>query len=100
MPAYALLALAIIGEVIGTSAMKASDGFTKLAPSVLTVVGYAAAFYFLSQILDRIPVGIAYAVWAGGGIVLIALVGWVVFGQKPDLPGFAGMGRSWRECSS
>ncbi len=92
MPAYGILALAIIGEVIGTSAMKASEGFTRLGPSVVVVLGYAAAFFFLSQVLDRIPVGIAYAVWAGGGIVLIALVAWIVYGQRPDLAGFAGMG--------
>lgn len=92
MPAYAILALAIIGEVVATSAMKASEGFTRLGPSILVVLGYAAAFFFLSQVLDRIPVGIAYAVWAGGGIVLVALVAWIVYGQRPDLAGFVGMG--------
>lgn len=92
MSAYVLLTLAIIGEVVGTSAMKASEGFTRLGPSAITVVGYATAFFFLAQVLDRIPVGIAYAVWAGGGIVLVALVAWVLFGQKPDLAGFVGMG--------
>jgi multidrug transporter EmrE-like cation transporter len=92
MPAYAILALAIVGEVVATSAMKASEGFTKLGPSILVLVGYAAAFFFLSQVLDRIPVGIAYAVWAGGGIVLVALVAWIVYGQRPDLAGFVGMG--------
>jgi multidrug transporter EmrE-like cation transporter len=92
MPAYAILALAIIGEVVATSAMKASEGFTRLGPSVLVVVGYAAAFFFLSKTLDRIPVGIAYAVWAGGGIVLVALIAWAVYGQRPDFAGFAGMG--------
>lgn len=92
MNPYALLALAIIGEVVGTGAMKASEGFTRLGPSAITVAGYAAAFFFLAQVLDRIPVGIAYAVWAGGGIVLVALVAWALFGQKPDLAGFVGMG--------
>jgi multidrug transporter EmrE-like cation transporter len=92
MPAYAILALAIIGEVVGTSAMKASEGFTRLGPSVVVIVGYAVAFFFLSQVLDRIPVGIAYAVWAGGGIVLVALLAWILYGQRPDLAGFAGMG--------
>lgn len=92
MPAYAILALAIIGEVIATSAMKASEGFTRLGPSIVVLLGYAAAFFFLSQVLDRIPVGIAYAVWAGGGIVLVALVAWIVYGQKPDLAGVVGMG--------
>ncbi len=92
MPAYAILALAIVGEVVATGAMKASEGFTRLGPSILVLVGYSAAFFFLSQVLDRIPVGIAYAVWAGGGIVLVALVAWIVYGQKPDLAGFVGMG--------
>ncbi|WP_136617444.1 MULTISPECIES: SMR family transporter [Mesorhizobium] len=92
MPAYAILALAIIGEVVATSAMKASEGFTRLGPSILVLLGYAAAFFFLSQVLDRIPVGVAYAIWAGGGIVLVALVAWIVYGQRPDLAGFVGMG--------
>ncbi|MFV0369370.1 MAG: SMR family transporter [Hyphomicrobiaceae bacterium] len=92
MPAYLLLTLGIIGEVIGANAMKASEGFTRLGPSAITVAGYAAAFFFLAQVLDRIPVGIAYAVWAGGGIVLVALVAWVMFGQRPDLAGVVGMG--------
>ncbi|AZO41006.1 MULTISPECIES: SMR family transporter [Mesorhizobium] len=92
MPAYAILALAIIGEVVATSAMKASEGFTRPGPSILVLLGYAAAFFFLSQVLDRIPVGVAYAVWAGGGIVLVALVAWIVYGQRPDLAGFVGMG--------
>jgi multidrug transporter EmrE-like cation transporter len=91
MPAYAILALAIVGEVIATSAMKASEGFTRLGPSMLVLLGYAAAFFFLSQVLDRIPVGVAYAVWAGGGIVLVALVAWIVYGQRPDAAGFVGM---------
>lgn len=92
MPAYVFLSFAIIAEVVGTSAMKASAGFTRLGPSLLTAASYLAAFYLLSQVLDRIPLGIAYAVWAGGGIVLVALAAWVAFGQKPDLAGFVGMG--------
>ncbi|NGN44267.1 QacE family quaternary ammonium compound efflux SMR transporter [Mesorhizobium sp. CGMCC 1.15528] len=92
MPAYAILALAIICEVVATSAMKAAEGFTKPGPSALVILGYAAAFFFLSQVLDRIPLGIAYAIWAGGGIALVGLVAWVVYGQRPDLAGFAGMG--------
>ncbi|RJG44061.1 MULTISPECIES: SMR family transporter [unclassified Mesorhizobium] len=92
MPAYAILALAIICEVVATSAMKAAEGFTRPGPSVLVILGYAAAFFFLSQVLDRIPLGIAYAIWAGGGIALVGLVAWVVYGQRPDLAGFAGMG--------
>lgn len=92
MPAYAILALAIIGEVVATSALKASEGFTRLWPSALVIIGYAAAFFFLSLVLDRIPVGIAYAIWAGGGIVLVAGAAWLWFGQRPDLAGFVGMG--------
>jgi multidrug transporter EmrE-like cation transporter len=92
MPAYAILALAIICEVVATSAMKAAEGFTRPGPSVLVILGYAAAFFFLSQVLDRIPLGIAYAIWAGGGIALVGLVAWIVYGQRPDLAGFAGMG--------
>ena len=91
MPAYAILAIAIVGEVMGTSAMKASEGFTRLGPSILTVAGYAVAFFCLAQVLDRIPVGTAYAVWAGGGIVLVALFAWAFFGQRPDFAGFLGM---------
>lgn len=59
---------------------------------MLVLLGYATAFFFLSQVLDRIPVGVAYAVWAGGGIVLVALVAWIVYGQRPDVAGFVGMG--------
>ncbi len=92
MPAYAILALAIVGEVIATTAMKASEGFTKLTPSIIVVVGYGAALFLLSQVLDRIPIGIAYAIWAGGGIVLVAAFAWAMYGQKPDLAGFVGIG--------
>jgi multidrug transporter EmrE-like cation transporter len=92
MPAYALLALAIISEVIGTTAMKASEGFTKLGPAIVVVLGFGVAFYCLSVVLDTIPVGTAYAVWAGGGIVLTAIASWIVFGQRPDAAGFVGMG--------
>jgi multidrug transporter EmrE-like cation transporter len=92
MPAYLVLALAIVGEVIATSALKASAGFTRLGPSLLVVGGYAAAFYFLSRVLHVIPVGTAYAIWSGGGIVLVALAAWAIYGQVPDAAGFFGMG--------
>ena len=85
------LSLAIVSEVIGTSFLKSSDGFTKLAPSVVVVMAYGFAFYFLSLSLRVIPVGIAYAIWAGTGIVLIALVGWAVFGQSLDLTAMVGI---------
>lgn len=86
-----LLGLAIVAEVIGTSALKTSEGFSKLWPSVVVVVSYGAAFYLLALTLRTIPVGIAYAVWSGVGVVLIALIGWIVFGQKLDAAGVLGM---------
>ena len=89
--AYAYLFVAIVAEVIGTTALKASEEFTKLFPSVVVVVGYGMAFYFLSLVLRTIPVGIAYAVWSGVGIVLIAIAGAVVFRQIPDVPAIIGM---------
>lgn len=89
---WILLTIAIVSEVIATSALKASEGFTRLGPSVLVVVGYASAFYFLSLTLRSIPVGIAYAVWSGVGVVLITLVGWLWLDQKLDAPALIGMG--------
>lgn len=91
MNAYVSLAVAIVAEVIATSALKASDGFSKLLPSVLVVLGYGIAFYFLSLTLRTMPVGVAYAVWSGVGIVLISALGWVFFGQKLDPAALAGM---------
>ena len=92
MKSWLLLAVAIIGEVAATSALKSSDGFTKLAPSAVVVVGYGVAFYFLSLALRSIPVGIAYAVWAGLGIVLVAGIAWLLHGQKLDAWAFFGIG--------
>ncbi|MGJ7456741.1 DMT family transporter [Halomonas sp. RA08-2] len=92
MMAFVYLALAIVAEVIATSALKATEGFTRLWPSLLVVVGYGVAFYMLSLVLRTIPVGIAYAIWAGLGIVLVAVVGVVVYGQRPDLPAVIGIG--------
>ena len=89
---WTLLGLAILAEVVGTSAMKASEGFSKVLPSLITVLFYGIAFYLLSLTLRTIPVGIAYAVWSGVGIVLISLVAWVLYGQKLDLAGLIGMG--------
>ncbi|WP_291012888.1 multidrug efflux SMR transporter [Hydrogenophaga sp.] len=91
MNAWLLLALAIVAEVIGTSALKASEGFTRLAPSGLVVVGYAVSFYCLSLVLRTIPVGVAYAIWSGLGILLITVVAWVVYDQTVDLAGVLGM---------
>jgi len=92
MNAWLVLGTAIVAEVIGTSALKASEGFTRLVPSAVVVVGYSVAFYCLSLVLKTLPVGIAYAVWSGLGIVLITLVAFVMYGQKIDLPGLIGMG--------
>jgi small multidrug resistance pump len=86
------LCIAIVLEVVATSALKASDGFTRLWPSVVVVVGYAAAFYLLALTLRSMPVGVVYAVWSGVGVVLITLVGWLVFKQELDLPAFIGIG--------
>jgi small multidrug resistance pump len=88
---YLYLAIAIVAEVIGTSALKAAEGFTRLLPSLVVVVGYGAAFYFLSLALKVIPVGIAYAIWSGAGVALITLIGWIVFEQRLDAPALAGL---------
>ena len=82
---------AIVSEVVATSALKASDGFTRPWPAVVVVVGYAIAFYFLALTLRTLPVGIAYAVWSGVGIVLISLLGWLLFGQRLDAPALLGI---------
>lgn len=89
---FVYLVLAIIAEVIATSALKASMGFTRPLPSLLVVGGYGVAFYLLSLVLRSLPVGVTYAIWAGLGIVLVTLVGVVVFGEKPDVPAIVGIG--------
>ena len=89
--AYLYLAIAIVAEVIGTSALKAAEGFTRPLPSLVVIVGYGAAFYFLSLALKTIPVGIAYAIWSGIGVALITLIGWVVFKQRLDAPALFGL---------
>jgi small multidrug resistance pump len=86
------LLLAIVTEVIGTSALKASDGFSRLGPSLVVVFGYSCAFFFLSLTLRTIPVGIAYAIWSGVGVALITLVGWIAFDQRLDAPAMIGIG--------
>lgn len=88
---YFYLAIAIVAEVIATSALKSSEEFSKLVPSLVVVIGYGVAFYFLSLVLKTIPVGIAYAIWSGMGVVLIALVGVVIFGERLDWPAILGM---------
>ena len=92
MPHWIYLAIAIVAEVIATSALKASHEFTRLIPTIIVVTGYLTAFYFLTLSLRVIPVGVAYAIWAGLGIVLIAIISWILYGQKLDLPALLGMG--------
>lgn len=89
---YLFLALAIVVEVIGTTALKATENFTRLWPSLLTVVCYAASFYLLTFSLKVLPTGIAYAIWSGVGIVLISIVSWIVYKQSLDLPALVGLG--------
>ncbi|WP_375169822.1 DMT family transporter [Marinobacter sp.] len=91
MTNWLFLAMAIVAEVVATSSLKASEGFTRLWPSLVVVVGYGVAFYLLGLALRTIPVGTAYAIWAGLGIVLVAAAGWLVFGQKLDAWGIVGM---------
>lgn len=88
---YLLLAMAIILEVVGSSFLKASEGFTKWLPSTIVVVAFIVSFYFLSLVLKTIPLGIAYAIWSGVGIVLTATIGLIVFKQKLDLPAIIGI---------
>jgi small multidrug resistance pump len=89
---YLFLSVAIAAEVAGTTFLKLSDGFTRPVPSVLTVLGYGVSFYFLSVALRSIPTGIAYAIWSGVGIILIALIAWLFQGQKLDAAAVGGMG--------
>jgi small multidrug resistance pump len=91
MKSWVYLMVAIVAEIVGTSGLKASDGFSKLWPSLLTVAGYGTSFFFLSLTLRTIPMSVAYAVWSGVGIVLITLVGWIFFGQRLDLPAMIGI---------
>ncbi len=88
---YLYLALAIILEVIGSSFLKASNGFSKLLPSIITVVAMCGCFFFLSQALKSIPLGFAYAIWAGVGIILTALVSVIIFKQNLDIPAIIGI---------
>ncbi|MGE4325426.1 MAG: multidrug efflux SMR transporter [Pseudodonghicola sp.] len=93
MPAhYLYLILAVAAETIGTSALQASQQFSRLMPSILVLVAYTVSFYLLSQVLRVMPVGIVYAIWSGLGIVFIAMIGFVVFGQRLDLPAVLGLG--------
>lgn len=91
MKPWIFLGIAIVGEVVATSALKASDGFTRPVPSLIVAAGYIAAFYFLSLALRSIPVGVAYAIWAGLGVVLLSVFAWFHYGQKLDAAAGVGM---------
>jgi small multidrug resistance pump len=91
MKAWLTLGVAILAEVIGTSALKASDGFSQLLPSIVVIVGYGVAFFCLSLTLRQMPIGIAYAVWSGAGTALIALIGVVLYKQRLDMPAMIGI---------
>jgi small multidrug resistance pump len=90
--AYVYLMIAIVGEVIGTSMLKTSEGMSKLWPTCASILAYAVTFYFLSLTLKTIPTGIAYAIWSGVGIVLITAIGWVFFKQALDAAAICGLG--------
>lgn len=92
MNGWLALSIAIVAEVIATSALNMSNGMSRWLPASIVVAGYATAFWFLGQCLKTIPVGIAYGVWAGVGIVLIALIGWIVFKQALDMAAMLGIG--------
>ncbi len=92
MKNWIFLSIAILGEVIATTTLKSTDGFSKLIPSIVVLIGYSVSFYFLSLSLKSIPIGFAYAVWAGIGVSLVTLIAWIVYDQKIDAWGFVGIG--------
>ena len=92
MNKWVYLTLAIFSEVMATASLKSTEGFSKRWHSVIVLVGYSAAFYFLSLTLDTIPIGVAYAIWSGVGVAAITLVSIFVFDQKIDAAGFVGIG--------
>jgi small multidrug resistance pump len=89
---WVYLFVAILAETFATSALKSCEGFTRLLPSAAVLLGYSLAFYCLSLTLRTIPVGVAYAVWSGVGIVLVTVAAWILYGQKLDAPAMAGIG--------
>lgn len=91
MTTYWYLLLAIVTEVIATSALKSAEEFTKLIPSAIVVVGYLSSFYFMMLVLRELPIGITYAIWSGVGIVLVAIAGIVLYHQTPDTPAIIGI---------
>lgn len=91
MKTHLILLLAILAEVIATSALKASENFTRPLPSLLVVAGYGTAFFLLSITLKTLPIGVAYAIWSGVGTALVAVVGWLYYRQSLDLPAILGL---------
>ncbi len=89
--AWLYLGIAIVAEVLGTTALKYCEGFTKLAPSALVFIGYAVSFYCLSKVLNQIPVSIAYAIWSGAGVALVGFIGWIWLDQKLDTAALIGI---------
>ncbi len=92
LKAYGILAVAILAEVAATSALRATAGFTRFLPTVVVIVGYGVAFYCLTIVVKTIPIGVAYAIWTGMGIVLVSAAAIFLYGQKPDVPALVGMG--------
>ena len=92
MSTYLLLMVAIIAEVVATSALKSSESFTRLIPSLIVVIGYGIAFTCLSFTLKTLPLGVAYAIWSGAGTALVAVIGWLYYKQQLDLPAILGIG--------
>lgn len=90
--AYVYLIFAIIAEVIATSALKASEEFTKIIPSLIVVLGYGVTFYLLTFVLRTIPLGVTYAIWSGLGVILVTLVSMVLYKELPDIASVIGMG--------
>jgi len=91
MKPHIALIIAILSEVVATSALKASESFTRLVPSLIVIAGYGISFYFLSVAMKTIPLGVAYAIWSGLGSALIVLVSWLIFKQTLDAPAFLGI---------
>ena len=91
MSKWVYLGLAILSEVIATASLKSTEGFTKFWPSILVLIGYSAAFYFLSLTLDTIPIGVAYAIWSGVGVAAITIVSILIFDQKIDFAALVGI---------
>ena len=89
---WVYLGLAIFSEVVATASLKSTEGFTRFVPSIVVLIGYCSAFYFLSLTLDTIPIGVAYAVWSGVGVATITFVSYVLYGQKIDTTGIIGIG--------